>query len=313
MGVPENKISDTKMSIKNKSTSSELPKKSQIVWKNIFLLFFLHLFALHGIYFVTTIKFSTIVWAIFTAVITGQGITTGAHRLWAHRSYKAKLPLRIILCFLQTMALQTPIYDWVRDHRVHHKFTDTDADPHNASRGFFFSHVGWLLVRKHKQVIAKGNTLDLSDLENDPVVMFQKRYYMIFAPILCLVVPAWVSWYYFEEDLYVAWTTTCCLRYVFTLHATWAVNSVAHIWGTKPYNREIKPTENVFVSICSFGEGWHNYHHVFPWDYKAGEFGSYKTNVSTAIIDLMAKIGWAYDLKSATPEMLKLRRSRMEK
>lgn len=65
----------------------------------------------------------------------GQGITAGAHRLWAHRTYKAKLPLRILLCIFQTMAFQNHIYEWVRDHRVHHKFTDTDADPHNARRG----------------------------------------------------------------------------------------------------------------------------------------------------------------------------------
>lgn len=75
----------------------------------------------------------------------------------------------------QTAAFQNHLYEWVRDHRVHHKFTDTDADPHNAQRGFFFSHIGWLMVRKHKDVMNKGKTVDLSDLEADPVVMFQKK------------------------------------------------------------------------------------------------------------------------------------------
>lgn len=64
----------------------------------------------------------------------------------------------------------------MRDHRVHHKFTDTDADPHNAQRGFFFSHMGWLMVRKHPDVISKGATIDMSDLEKDPVVIWQRRY-----------------------------------------------------------------------------------------------------------------------------------------
>lgn len=104
-----------------------------------------------------------------------MGITAGAHRLWAHRTYAAKLPLRILLMIMQTTALQNHIYEWTRDHRVHHKFTETDADPHNAKRGFFFSHVGWLMVRKHKDVFIKGKTVDLSDLEADPVVMFQKK------------------------------------------------------------------------------------------------------------------------------------------
>lgn len=71
---------------------------------------------------------------------------------------------------------QNHIYEWVRDHRMHHKFTDTDADPYNARRGFFFSHIGWLMVRKHQNVINKGATIDMSDLDQDPLVVFQKRY-----------------------------------------------------------------------------------------------------------------------------------------
>lgn len=108
-------------------------------------------------------------------VVASFGITAGAHRLWSHKAYKARLPLRIILMILQTVAFQNSIYEWARDHRVHHKFTDTDADPHNASRGFFFSHMGWLLIRKHPEVKEKGKLIDMTDLERDPVVMFQKK------------------------------------------------------------------------------------------------------------------------------------------
>lgn len=110
-----------------------------------------------------------------TGLLSGYGITAGAHRLWAHKTYKAKLPLRILLMILQTFAFQNCIHEWVRDHRVHHKFTDTDADPHNAKRGLFFSHVGWLMVKKHPDVKEKGKSIDMSDIEADPVVMWQKR------------------------------------------------------------------------------------------------------------------------------------------
>lgn len=83
---------------------------------------------------------------IFLLLIGSQGITAGAHRLWSHKTYKAKLPLRIILMIFQTVAFQNHIYEWSRDHRVHHKFTDTDADPHNASRGkYLFSMFRWTI------------------------------------------------------------------------------------------------------------------------------------------------------------------------
>lgn len=116
---------------------------------------------------------------LFAGLVIGWsaalGVTAGAHRLWAHRAYKATWQLRLILIMLQTICFQNHVYEWVRDHRVHHKYTDTDADPHNSQRGFFFSHVGWLLVRKHKDVKLKGRNVDMSDLRKDPIVMFQKR------------------------------------------------------------------------------------------------------------------------------------------
>lgn len=103
------------------------------------------------------------------------GVTAGAHRLWSHKSYKAKLPLQIILMVLNSIAFQNSAIDWIRNHRTHHKYSDTDADPHNASRGFFYSHIGWLLVKKHPETIRRGKTVDLSDIYNNPVLRFQKK------------------------------------------------------------------------------------------------------------------------------------------
>ncbi|GBN81558.1 Stearoyl-CoA desaturase 5 [Araneus ventricosus] len=103
------------------------------------------------------------------------GITAGAHRLWSHRSYKTTWPLRVFLCILNTVAFQNDIYVWCRDHRVHHKFTETDADPHNIKRGFIFAHIGWLLCRKHTEVAKKGKTISVEYLMADPIVRFQRR------------------------------------------------------------------------------------------------------------------------------------------
>ncbi|XP_029160965.1 (11Z)-hexadec-11-enoyl-CoA conjugase-like [Nylanderia fulva] len=292
-------------------TQNSMPKYQwKIVWRNVIAFLYLHLGALYGFYLViVAAKAYTFLWVVAVASLAATGVTGGAHRLWAHRSYKAKWPMRVILMIFQTMAFQNHIYEWVRDHRVHHKFTDTDADPHNAQRGFFFSHMGWLLIRKHPDVISKGATIDMSDLEKDPVVVWQRRLYIVLMPVFCFLLPTWIPCYFWNEKPMFAWYATI-FRYTLSLNLTWLVNSAAHIWGVKPYDNSISPTDSYSVGIGAFGEGWHNYHHVFPWDYKAAELGNYRTNFTTAFIDFFAWIGWAYDLKTVAHNMVKKRATR---
>ncbi|KAJ8675169.1 hypothetical protein QAD02_010955 [Eretmocerus hayati] len=289
---------------------SEQKYKWKIVWRNVIAFVYLHIGALYGLYlFFNGAKGLTIIWNILLACAAAVGITAGAHRLWCHRAYKAKWPLRMILMIFQTIAFQNHLYEWVRDHRVHHKFTDTDADPHNAKRGFFFSHMGWLLVRKHPDVIAKGASVDMSDLDEDPIVVWQKRLYIILMPIFSFLLPAWVPCYFWGENGMYSWYATL-FRYTASLNLTWLVNSAAHIYGTRPYDDTISATDNFRVALGAFGEGWHNYHHIFPWDYKAAELGDYKANFTTAFIDFFAKIGWAYDLKTVPTELIEKRAAR---
>ena len=150
--------------------------------------------------------------------LPGLGITAGAHRLWSHRSYRANLALRAILCFFNTMAVQNSLYDWCRDHRVHHKFSETDADPHNATRGFFFSHIGWLLSKKHPDVIRKGKTVDLSDLLDDPIVRFQRKYYKLLILIGAVFVPMFVPYLLWSETLFNSFYICVLFRYCYTLN-----------------------------------------------------------------------------------------------
>uniref|UniRef100_A0A1B0DIJ1 Fatty acid desaturase domain-containing protein n=1 Tax=Phlebotomus papatasi TaxID=29031 RepID=A0A1B0DIJ1_PHLPP len=282
--------------------------KTRYVWKNIIVFLYLHLAALYGIYLQLTVaRYITFGVALMLGFCGGMGITAGAHRLWSHKSYKAKLPLRALLMIFQTLAFQNHIFEWVRDHRVHHKFTDTNADPHNSRRGFFFSHMGWLMTKKHPDVKEKGASVDMSDLEADPVVMFQKKYYGILMPVFCFIIPALIPYFFLGETFSNSWYITSMLRYVLSLHGTWLVNSAAHLWGMKPYDKNISPANNIFVAIYAYGEGWHNYHHVFPWDYKTSEFGTYTTNVTTAFIDFFSKLGLAYDLKTVSEDMIRKR------
>jgi stearoyl-CoA desaturase (delta-9 desaturase) len=283
----------------------------QIVWRNVLIFIYLHMAAVYGFYLCFgTAKWATVAWAIFLHFYGGFGITGGAHRLWAHRSYKAKLPLRIFAAVAQTIAVQNDIYEWSRDHRVHHKFSETDADPHNARRGFFFAHVGWLLVKKHPEVKRRGATVDVSDLLEDPVVYYQRKFYVPLVVLFCFTLPALVPWYFWGESFKTAFFIASIFRYCFTLNITWLVNSAAHLWGSHPYDKNINPAENLTVAFLTSGEGWHNYHHVFPWDYKAAELGQYSMNMTTAVIDYFARIGQAYDLKTVPEKIIRGRVNR---
>ncbi|CAH1957824.1 unnamed protein product [Acanthoscelides obtectus] len=282
-------------------------RKVELVWRNIILFGYLHLVAVYGLYrMFTSAKLYTSILAYVLYHLAGLGITAGAHRLWSHRSYKATWPLRVILVLCNTLAFENSVMEWARDHRVHHKYSETDADPHNAKRGFFFSHVGWLLCRKHPEVKEKGKGIELSDLEADPVVVFQHNYYMILMPLVCFILPTMAPMYLWNETFVDAFTVNI-FRYVFTLNATWLVNSAAHLFGSKPYDRYINPSENITVAVLALGEGWHNYHHTFPWDYKTSELGGYSFNFSSAFIDFFAKFGWAYDMKTVSVDMIKRR------
>ncbi|XP_014614962.1 PREDICTED: acyl-CoA Delta(11) desaturase-like, partial [Polistes canadensis] len=284
--------------------------KWNIDWFNVIFLIYFHIACLYGIYFnLTSLKLYTAILAIITIPASILGITAGAHRLWAHKAYKAKWPMRIILMILESLAFERPIYIWVRYHRIHHKYTDTDADPHNSKRGFFFSHFGWLMLKKHPEVIKKGATIDMSDLEKDPLVMWQLKYANIFMSLVCFVIPTLIPVFFWGESLMNAWYATT-IRYIISLNAILLVNSAAHMWGTKPYDNSISPTNSLSIGIAALGEGWHNYHHVFPWDYKASELGNYKVNLTTAFIDGFTKLGWAYDLKTVSHEMIEKRACR---
>uniref|UniRef100_A0A8C2UPH6 Stearoyl-CoA desaturase n=1 Tax=Chinchilla lanigera TaxID=34839 RepID=A0A8C2UPH6_CHILA len=243
--------------------------KLEYVWRNIILMGLLHVGALYGITLVPTCKVYTWLWVYFYYTVSILGITAGAHRLWSHRTYKARLPLKIFLIIANTMAFQNDVYEWARDHRAHHKFSETHADPHNSRRGFFFSHVGWLLVRKHPAVKEKGRLLDMSDLKAEKLVMFQRRYYKPALLLLCFILPTLIPWYCWGETFLHSFYVATLLRYVLVLNVTWLVNSVAHLYGYRPYDKNINPRESPLVSLGTMGEGFHNYHHSFPYDYSA--------------------------------------------
>ena len=247
---------------------------------------------------------ATLAFSFVLYFLSALGITAGVHRLWSHRSYKAALPYRIFMMLLNSLANQGTIYHWARDHRVHHLKCETDADPHNAERGFFFSHVGWLLVKKDPRVIHAGQDLDLRDLDALPEVRFQRKLDPVWNLFWCFAFPALVARYLWGEPLLQGFLVAGVFRYVYCLHITWLVNSAAHAWGFRPYEKTDHhgawPSENAFVSLTAIGEGWHNWHHAYPYDYAASELGvSQQFNPTKLVIDAAACLGLVTGRKRA--------------
>lgn len=264
-----------------------------------------------GLFFLPYCKVATLAWAFILWPISGFGITGGAHRLWAHRSYKAGFVYRFFTMLANSVANQGTIYHWARDHRTHHFHSETVADPHDAIRGFWFAHIGWLYLKKDPRVAEAGRAVNVDDLKEDGCVMLQKNLDPWWNLFWCFFMPALVAQYGWGESFWTAFFTAGALRYVYVLHCTWFVNSAAHLWGDRPYDPASNPAENPFVAVASLGEGWHNWHHKYPFDYAASEYGvTSQYNPTKLIIDLAAACGMVHDRKRATAmwarEMTKL-------
>jgi len=220
----------------------------------------------------------------------------------------------VLLMLLNSFANQGTIYHWARDHRAHHKWTDTDADPHNTTRGFFYAHIGWLLLPKTAELKMKGGEIPCADLLADPVVSFQKRAEETFMwmELVSFGLPALYGRLIYGDAL-LGFLVHGALRWIVTLNATWCVNSVAHFFGDQQYNPSASARESLFTSLAAVGEGWHSYHHKYPWDYATSEYGVHRQwNPSKLLIDLAALLGQAKHLKRADKLVQKSREGRAE-
>lgn len=190
----------------------------------------------------------------------------GYHRLWAHKAYRASPPLKYLLAILGAGSWQWSIIWWVTHHRAHHRYLDTHRDPYNARRGLFYSHIGWLLVRHSP---ASWGKVDISDVVNDLVALWQRRYYLVLAFLSGLVFPAAVAhlgW----NDWMGGFVYAGALRILISWHCAFCVNSVAHYSGSQPFSDRHTPRDSLFTALLTLGEGYHNFHHEFPSDYRNG-------------------------------------------
>ncbi|KAK7062736.1 stearoyl-CoA 9-desaturase [Paramarasmius palmivorus] len=193
----------------------------------------------------TNLRWETFVWSVVYYFCTGLGITAGYHRLWSHRAYNASLPLRYVLALFGAGAVQGSIKWWSRGHRAHHRYTDTELDPYNAHKGFFYSHVGWMLVKPRR----KPGVADISDLNRDPVVRWQHKNFVPLLLFMAFVFPtlvAYIGW----NDARGGFIYAGVLRLVFVHHSTFCVNSLAHWLGEKPFDDKHTPRDHM-ITACS--------------------------------------------------------------
>lgn len=237
--------------------------------------------------------------------LTELAITAGYHRLWSHNAYNAHWSLRLVLALFGAMALQNTILHWSSGHRVHHRHVDdVELDPYSAKRGLWFSHMGWML-RNYKS--GEVNFDNVKNLMKDPIVMWQYKYYLPIAIGMNFAVPIALGLLF--NDLWGMILLAGVLRVVTTHHFTFFINSIAHKWGSQPYTDENTARDNHFFAFLTFGEGYHNYHHIFQNDYRNG-IKWWQWDPTKWLIKGCAMLGLANNLKTV-PDF-KIQRARIQ-
>lgn len=207
-------------------------------------------------------------WCVFILLMgfCGMSITAGYHRLWSHKTYQAHPLLKGILVVGGACALQNDVLHWASDHRRHHQYVDNnDRDPYSARRGFWFSHIGWIL-RDYES--GAEDFSNVKDLLEDPIIVWQHRHYAKLVLATNVGIPLLFG--FIHGDIIASLLLCGLLRLVLSQHLTYLINSLAHIWGRQPYSNSCTAKDNSFLALVTYGEGYHNYHHTFQWDYRNG-------------------------------------------
>jgi stearoyl-CoA desaturase (delta-9 desaturase) len=215
-------------------------------------------YAQAGFSWAPLIAMSVLWWA------TGLGITAGYHRLFSHKSYKATWPVRLAYAILGGAAWQNSAIVWCSDHRIHHREVDTDLDPYNAQRGFWWSHMGWVMVEDS----GERDFANVRDLLKDPICAWQHKYYMPITVAFNVGLPLALG--LITGDVWGMLLMAGLVRVVLVHHFTFCINSLAHMFGSQRWSTGNSSRDSWWLSFFTFGEGYHNYHHAFETDYRNG-------------------------------------------
>ncbi len=237
---------------------------------------------------------------LILALLTSFSITAGYHRLFAHKTYEAKLPLRLLVLLFGASAFENSVLMWTSEHRRHHKHVDHDDDPYNITKGFFHAHIGWLLFKLNPQPPFDN----VPDLKRDRLVCWQHRHVHLLAVLVGFALPALAGF------LYDGWVGALggfliggIARVVVVQHTTFFINSACHCMGRQPYSTRCSARDSFFLALFTMGEGYHNYHHEFQHDYRNG-VKPWQFDPTKWIIWVLSKVGVVSHLKRVDPEKI---------
>lgn len=278
-----------------RTASNELVSEAPVTWKWTLIGWFVavHLLTLAALPF---ISWTNVVLMLVMWFITGcLGITLGFHRLYSHRSFKTPKTVGWFFALCGTLAFQGGLVEWVARHRMHHAFTETDDDPHNARRGFWYSHMMWLFNTSEKFDSPTRHVSFARDIHRDPVLRFlSNKWTVSFAQIaLLLGLGFTMGWSAALWGVFVR----LCIGY----HCTWFVNSAAHKWGTRRFETSEDSRNSLWVALVTFGEGWHNNHHADQRSCRAGRTWK-EFDLTYVIIKGLSFFGLTSDLVAPQPD-----------
>lgn len=240
-----------------------------------------------------TVGFSWPIAALFGFYLaaTGLSITAGYHRLFSHQAYQAIAPVRAFFLVFGAAACQNSALKWASDHRVHHLYVDEEQDPYNIKRGFFWAHIGWIFFKKSSYDFS-----NVQDLQKDPLVRWQNRYYVPLAIGVGGVLPLLFGWA--VGDWWGGFLLIGVARTVIVHHSTFLINSLCHFMGDQPYSLKDSARDSGLVALLTYGEGYHNFHHQFQYDYRNG-IKWYHWDPTKWLINALSYLGWAQRLRMA--------------
>jgi len=235
---------------------------------------------------------SEILLFLFYAGASSMSISLGYHRLFSHVAFKAHPVVQFFVLFFGAAAFEQSALKWSSQHRKHHKFVDTEQDPYNIKKGFFYAHIGWLLFWKHPV-----NYDNVKDLQKSSLIMHQHNYYQRWAFVSGVITPLLLG--ALTGHLLGAFLFSVGARITLVHHSAFFINSYAHTFGTATYDFHISAKDHWLGAIVTNGEGYHSYHHRFPSDYRNGVLWHH-WDPAKWLIWLLSRAGLASDLRSTS-------------